>query len=340
MLVGVLKERPCRFQEVLIIIYELKNRSNVTFSYMKRYMITRLNFLEDVTSGLLALGQTKWPLFLRPIELTMRNLDFNIVFWSALVVAILVSLKCFATRLKKPSEIHSPIAVQEKEKETNRDPSMSRIIHVPGRLHGLNAWSNGGARKKRAIENRIRKTRRKKTKKAKIPSIHVIPKIQNNERPIPASFDKQGNINSAWEVKSSFNMRFIIDSRPRNESICFNEAYIVIKYTGSYFIYGQIFFHGQNHEMGHCLYVADRYRPCGCSRASCEDRKVMCSRSTPGHPLSYKIVQNINTNYIGGIVYLKKGSTIRLGVDANEDISMKKSIELDTSMCYFGAFAV
>ncbi|CAH1802792.1 unnamed protein product [Owenia fusiformis] len=131
-------------------------------------------------------------------------------------------------------------------------------------------------------------------------------------------------------------MGLIIDS-PKDHS-SYNVAYIEVKRTGQYFIYGQVFFHGEDHEMAHCLHVADKYTPC--SETTCGDRKVMCSRSAPGHPETRKKVQNVNTNYIGGVVYLQKGSTIRLAIDVDLNMNKEKAIVLDKLMCYFGAFAV
>ncbi|CAH1777423.1 unnamed protein product [Owenia fusiformis] len=187
----------------------------------------------------------------------------------------------------------------------------------------------------RSTSQRPRSVKRKK--KGRRASIHVIPDIQS-EYPLPGSFDKHGNINGKWVVESNTNtkMGLIIDS-PKDPS-SYNAAYIQVKRAGQYFIYGQVFFHGENHEMAHCLHVADTYKPC--SEITCDDRKVMCSRSAPGHPETIAKVQNVNTNYIGGVVYLQKGSTIRLAIDVNLNINKEKAIELDKSLCYFGAFAV
>ncbi|CAH1777427.1 unnamed protein product [Owenia fusiformis] len=182
-----------------------------------------------------------------------------------------------------------------------------------------------------------KKSVKRKSKKSRRGSIHVIPKIKS-KYPLATSFDKHGNINSNWEAVSTTrsNLKLRIDS-PRNASL-YNAAYIMVKYTGNYFVYGQVFFHGQKHEMGHCLHVADTYKPC--SETTCDDKEVMCSRTAAGHPENDNIVYNINTNYVGGVVYLKRYSTIRLAIDVKQNINKAKSIELDTSLCYFGAFSV
>ncbi|CAH1803344.1 unnamed protein product [Owenia fusiformis] len=251
------------------------------------------------------------------------------------VVAILdlVQLFTITNRLEKEANLYDVAKLQKGELQNIGEQTSPLALTSE-------STNNGILRAIRASDKRARKSRRKGPKAKKVASIHMVPKTGNNLHPIIGSFDQQGNINSDWEAQSRVNMKFIIDSRPRDGLKCFNEALIVIKYTGSYFLYGQIFFNGRDHEMGHCLYVADSYRPCGCLRASCGERKVMCSRSSPGHPRHYNEPQNVNTNYVGGVMFLRKGSTIRLGVESKYSTDMSKTIEIDKSMCYFGAFAV
>ncbi|CAH1777275.1 unnamed protein product, partial [Owenia fusiformis] len=146
--------------------------------------------------------------------------------------------------------------------------------------------------KERTKRPRVRRaTRRgKKTKKA---HIHVVP-VMTSPFALSGTFDLKGNIQCNWTAQSRHNMKLYIDS-PHKGSRGFTEAYIAVKHTGNYFIYGQVFFHAQNIEMGHCLYVADTYkRPC--DSQLCRERRVMCSRSAPGHPEDAKRVENYNTN--------------------------------------------
>ncbi|CAH1777432.1 unnamed protein product [Owenia fusiformis] len=236
--------------------------------------------------------------------------------------------------------------------DTPKSPSARRVNGVSMSVNGKkkddthNTATNGSPRLFEVYKRLTRKRRRRtiqtnqgyfnyKLKYSEKASIHVVPKLNSMHH--SRAFDRHGNINGSWEAVSRTNMKLIIN-QPRNASD-FNEAVIVVRSTGNYFIYGQILFHGKNHEMGHCLYASDSYKPCW--KATCEDRKVMCSRSAPGHPTSIKgLPENINTNYIGGIVYLKQGSAIRLGVVANQHVMIKEPIQFDKTMCYFGAFSV
>ncbi|CAH1777985.1 unnamed protein product [Owenia fusiformis] len=178
----------------------------------------------------------------------------------------------------------------------------------------------------------------KKSKKDKKVYIHVEP-VMESPYAITGGFDLNGNIQCNWTAKSRSNIKLYTDSPHIGRRRGSIETYIGIQYTRNYYIYGQVFFHAQNIEMGHCLYVADTYeRPC--KSISCRERPVMCSRSAPGHPESSNIVENYNTNYIGGVVRLKRGSTIRLGVLSGHHKDMARSVKIDNSTCYFGAFAV
>ncbi|CAH1777277.1 unnamed protein product [Owenia fusiformis] len=182
-----------------------------------------------------------------------------------------------------------------------------------------------GRRIKRSSQKRPRKSR-----KYKRAFIHVSPKNDNpHVSDVPVEFDPKGNIRCMWQDESRLKMNLFLDS-PRG----YNEAYIGIKYPGYYFVYGQIFFHGQNVEMGHCLYTSDTYP---CKPPKCTETSLLCSRSAPGHPENSKDIENLNTNYIGGIFYLKRGSTIRLGVITKGHGS---KVIIDKAMSYFGAFSI
>ncbi|CAH1777278.1 unnamed protein product [Owenia fusiformis] len=211
------------------------------------------------------------------------------------------------------------------------------LNHLPSTI----GYRRTKRRNRRSVENEnrvinvpgaVKLPRRRQSRKYRRASIHVTPKQDNPS--VPVAFDPQGNIRCMWQTESRpVNMKLYLDS-PRG----YNEAYIGVRFSGHYYVYGQIFFHGKNVEMGHCLYAAETYP---CRPKSCVERPILCSRSAPGHPVNAKDVENINTNYIGGNFYLKRGSTIRVGVVANVHRNAYRStVNIDKSMSYFGAFSI
>ena len=103
--------------------------------------------------------------------------------------------------------------------------------------------------------------------------------------------------------------------------------------TGLYFVYGQVFYNWDDtgQSMGHCINIGDK--PWNLT-------SFLCSRTAADVYGEHKHYRNVNTNYVGGAVYLRRGAFLSLTMhrETGDFAPRPHSILTNNDFTFFGAF--